>query len=89
MSHDAQPLSIRDILSLTTKLAERVLHTRKAGNPLSVNELEAVVKAAEFLQRHNMPWPAVVTQVIDGLVTQMEGIRAGSSETEVRLLPPR
>ena len=74
--HDARPLGLRDILSLSTKVAERVLHTRSAGHTLSVNELEAVVKAAEFLQEHKIPWPAVITEVIDILVAQMEAVRA-------------
>ncbi|WP_267361669.1 MULTISPECIES: hypothetical protein [unclassified Methylobacterium] len=89
MSDDAQPLGIRDIMSLATKLAERVIHTHNAGQPFSMNELEAVVKAAEFLQKHDMPWPGVVTEVIDGLVAEMDGVRADSSDMGVRMLPPR
>ncbi len=50
-----------------------------------MNELEAVVKAAEFLHARNLPWPTVVTEVIDNLVAQMEGIRAASGETEIGL----
>lgn len=86
---DAQTLGIRDILSLSTKVAERVLHTRNAGHTLSVTEVEAVIKAAEFLHEHGMPWPAVVTEVIDILVAQVEAVRAetGPSQLEVRLPP--
>ena len=83
---DTEPLSARDVLNLSTKLAERVLHTRGAGQTFSVNELEAVVKAGEFLHAHNVPWPAVVTEVIDGLVAQMEAVRAASGDVEIR--PP-
>lgn len=42
----------------------------------SVGELEAVVKAAEFLRAHTVPWSAVVSEIIGHLVAQMEGIRA-------------
>lgn len=88
-SDDERTLGLRDILSLSTKVAERVLHTRSAGHTLSVTELEAVVKAAEFLQEHGMPWPAVVTEVIDILVAQLEAVRAetGRSQLKVRLPP--
>lgn len=87
MSDDARPASVGDVLSLSTKVAERVLHARSAGPAPSVSELEAVVKAAEFLHAHNVPWPAVVSEVIDGLVAQMEGIRAQAGDAEVCLQP--
>ena len=80
--NDARPLGVRDILGLTVKVAERVLQTRSAGQALSTNELEAVVKAAEFLQEHNMPWPAVVTEVIDILIAQMKTVREESGQTK-------
>lgn len=87
---DARTAGLRDILSLSTKVAERVLHTRNAGHTLSVTELEAVVKAAEFLQEHSMPWPAVVTEVIDILVAQAEAIRAETAQPQLEVrLPPK
>lgn len=87
MNDDARSASVGDVLSLSTKVAERLLHAQSAGPAPSVNELEAVVKAAEFLHAHNVPWPAVVSEVIDGLVAQMEGVRAQPGDAKV-CLPP-
>ncbi|MCJ2014316.1 hypothetical protein [Methylobacterium sp. J-076] len=81
MSHNAQPLNARDVLRLSTKLAERMLHTNSTGHAFSVDELEAVVKAAEFLHAHNVPWPAVVTEIIDMLVAQKEAIGLAAGDT--------
>jgi hypothetical protein len=52
--------------------------------------LGTVVKAAEFLQAHNIPWPPVMTEIIDILMTHREAMEAASGDTiaEVRLLPP-
>lgn len=91
MTGEAPTLNVRDVLSLTTKLAERMLHLRSTGHTHSVGELEAIVKAAEFLHERKVPWPTVVTEVIDILAAQMEIIRAAPPEAEVdgRLLLTR
>ena len=87
MSDDAKPLSVRDVLRLTTKLAERMLQMRSTGSTLSVNELEAV-KAAEFLLAHHVPWPKAVSEVIDSLVAQREAIEAAPGDVESRVRLP-
>jgi hypothetical protein len=48
VSNDGQPLGVGDILSLATKLAERMLQSRSTGRTFSVDDLDVVVKAAEF-----------------------------------------
>ncbi|MCJ2102966.1 hypothetical protein [Methylobacterium sp. E-046] len=86
MSDDAQPLGAGDILSLATKLAERMLQARSTGRTFSVDELDVVVKAAELLLALSVPWPAVVAEIIDILVADSEAIGAalGNANAEVR-----
>lgn len=89
MSDDAQPLGVGDILSLATKLAERMLQARSTGRTFSVDELDVVVKAAELLLALNVPWPSVVTEIIDILVAESGAIGAalGNAKAEVWLVP--
>jgi hypothetical protein len=89
VSDDAQPLRVGDILSLATKLAERMLQARSTGRTFSVDELDVVVKAAELLLTLNVPWPAVVTEIIDILVAHGEAISVvlGNANAEARRLP--
>jgi len=51
-----------------------------------VDDLDVVVKAAELLLALNVPWPTVVTEVIDILVADGEAIGAtlGKTTAEVR-----
>ena len=89
MIDDAQPLGVGDVLSLATKLAERMLQARNTGRTFSVDDLDVVVKAAELLLALNVPWPPVVTEIIDILVADSEAIGAalGNTDAEVRLVP--
>lgn len=89
MSDDAQPLGVGDILSLATKLAERMLQSRSTGCTFSVDELDVVVRAAELLLALSVPWPAVVTEIFDILVADSEAIGAasGNVKAEVRPVP--
>lgn len=89
VNSDSRQISVLDVLRLATKLAERMVHIRSTGRALSVDELVAIVKAAEFLHAYNVPWPAVVTEIIDILVAHGEAISAvsGNANAEARLLP--
>ena len=89
VSDDAQPLGVGDVLSLATKLAERMLQARSTGRTLSVDDLDVVVKAAELLLALNVPWPAVVTEIIDILVMDSEavGVALGAANAEIQPVP--
>jgi len=89
VSDDAQPFGVGDVLSLATKLAERMLQARSTGRMFSVDDLDVVMKAAELLLALNVPWPTVVTEVIDILVADSEAIGAtlSNAKAEVRLVP--
>lgn len=89
LNNDSRVISALDVLRLATKLAERMVHSRRTGRALSVEELVAIVKAAEFLHAYNVPWPAVVTEIIDILVAHGEAISAisGNANAEAQLLP--
>ena len=89
MSDDVQPLGVGDILNLATTLAERMLQARSTGRAFSVDELDVVVKAAELLLALSVPWPRVVTEIIDILVADSEAIgpALANAKAEVRLVP--
>ena len=89
VNNDSRLISALDVLRLATKLAERMVHSRRTGRSLSVEELIAIVKAAEFLHAYNVPWPAVVSEIIDILVAHGEAISAvpGNANAEAPLLP--
>ena len=89
VNNDSRLISVLDVLRLATKLAERMVQIRSTGRTLSVEELVAIVKAAEFLHAYNVPWPPVVTEIIDILVAHGEAISAvsGKADVEARLLP--
>ena len=82
------PVRIRDILRLSTTLAEQLMRSPDLVGTLTDDQLTILVRAARFLHDNDVPWPSPLQKAIDALAVQMEAVRDASTDRASEELVP-
>ncbi|GJE57838.1 hypothetical protein EKPJFOCH_4360 [Methylobacterium thuringiense] len=57
-----------EVERLTAALTDQILDAQIMNRPISEDQVQALAKAARLLHDNDIPWPPMLTQVLDELV---------------------